>query len=339
MFGVRRRGRDLGRRLVRTVWRTPAPVILMYHRIAELPYDPWGLAVSPAHFADQLRSLGQSRQLVHMDRLADGLRQGSLTGNEVAITFDDGYADTLTIGKPLLERAEAPAIVFITTDRLGATREFWWDELAHMCFGGDAAVDAELEIAGRPLHVSLPAGKAAGSIGPLGTRPPSGHRERTYLMLWQALRHLDDGGREAALQTLREQCGEPLAQAANLPMSRADVGTLVAGGLIRVGGHSQSHLPLTALPADAKRHQIEACKRELEELTQGPVSGFAYPFGDRDEEAKALTRAAGYRWAVSTCEAELDARNCDLFDLPRLQAMNWTGPGLMQRLSDLRPAP
>ena len=25
----------------------PEPVILMYHRIAEPPYDPWGLAVTP----------------------------------------------------------------------------------------------------------------------------------------------------------------------------------------------------------------------------------------------------------------------------------------------------
>jgi peptidoglycan/xylan/chitin deacetylase (PgdA/CDA1 family) len=312
----------------------------MYHRIAEPPYDPWGLAVSPAHFADQLRSLTQSRKLVHMDCLVEGLRcGGGLTGKEVAITFDDGYVDSLTVGKPILERAEAPATVFITTDRLGAAREFWWDELAHMCLGGTAAIDATFEIAGQRLHVSLPARTAADSRNWFWTDPPTDDRERTCLMLWKALRRLDDGTREAAMHALREQFGEPLAPGASLPMRREDVGTLVAGGLIRVGGHSQAHLPLTTLPADAKRHQIEQCKRELEELTQGPVSGFAYPFGDRDDEAKALTKEAGYSWAVSTHSAVVDARDCDLFDLPRLQARNWTGSELMRRLTDLGRAP
>ena len=311
----------------------------MSHRIAEPPYDPWGLAVSPAHFADQLRSLTRSRKLVHMDRLVDGLRWGGLTGNEVAITFDDGYVDNLTVGKPILERAEAPATVFITTDRLGAAHEFWWDELAHMCLGGTAAIDAGFEIAGQRLHVSLPARSAAVSSGWFWSDPPTDDREQTYLMLSKALRRLDDGTGEAAMQALREQFGEPLARAENLPMRREDVGTLVAGGLIRVGGHSQTHLPLTTLSADAKRHQIEQCKRELEELTQGSVSGFAYPFGDRDDEAKALTKEAGYSWAVSTHSAVVDAKDCDLFDLPRLQARNWTGGELMRRLTDLGRAP
>jgi peptidoglycan/xylan/chitin deacetylase (PgdA/CDA1 family) len=339
MLGVRRRLRAVSRRLVPKVWRKPAPTILMYHRIAEPPYDPWGLAVSPAYFTDQLRSLTQSRKLVHMDRLVEGLCCGGLTGQEVAITFDDGYVDSLTMGKPILERAAAPATVFITTDRLGAAREFWWDELAHMCLGGTTAIDAGFEIAGQRLHVSLPARTSAVSSGWFWSDPPTDDRERTYLMLSKALQRLDDGTREAAMQTLREHFGEPLARAASLPMRREDVGTLMAGGLIRVGGHSQAHLPLTALSADAKRHQIEQCKRELEELTQGSVSGFAYPFGDRDDEAKALTKEAGYSWAVSTHSAVVDAKDCDLFDLPRLQVRNWTGTELMRRLTDLWRAP
>jgi peptidoglycan/xylan/chitin deacetylase (PgdA/CDA1 family) len=310
----------------------------MYHRIAEPPYDPWGLAVSPAHFADQLRSLARSRRLVHMDQLVEGLRQRELTGREVAITFDDGYVDTLNVGKPILESADAPATVFITTDRLGATRQFWWDELADICLGGTAAIDVELEIAGRRLHVSLPAGTAAVPRGWFWSHPPTGNRERTYLTLWQALRHLDSCALEAAMQTLRERC-EPLAQAESLPMRREDVATLAAGGSIRIGGHSQAHLPLTTLPADAKRHQIAQCKRELEELTGGAVSGFAYPYGDRDDEVKALTEQAGYRWAVSTQSAVVDAEHCDLFDLPRLQVMNWPGRELMRRLSELGPTP
>ena len=37
-----------------------SPIILMYHRIAEPAFDPWGLAVSPARFEDQLAILEQA---------------------------------------------------------------------------------------------------------------------------------------------------------------------------------------------------------------------------------------------------------------------------------------
>ena len=48
------------------------------------------------------------------------------------ITFDDGYADNLEHARPWLARHGLPATVFVTAGAVGATREFWWDELERL---------------------------------------------------------------------------------------------------------------------------------------------------------------------------------------------------------------
>jgi peptidoglycan/xylan/chitin deacetylase (PgdA/CDA1 family) len=310
----------------------------MYHRIAEPPYDPWGLSVAPRLFSEQLRELSRKRTLLSMDQLAARLRRRALRGNEVAITFDDGYVDNLAVAKPLLTNAGAPATVFVTTGLLGSDTEFWWDELAHLCLGGVKTVAAVVELGGCKYQVELSARLTPSHSNWFYKAPPQTERERLYLELWQALQRLDDTERAAGMQCLRDVLGPPPVQGGNLPMQREDLRRLVAGGLITVGGHACTHPALTLLPKPEKRAEIEGCRRELEQLTGGPISGFAYPFGDRDDEAKDMTRAAGYSWAVCTHAAAIDRGQFDLFDLPRMQVMNWTGSELLRKLDGLAEA-
>ena len=337
MFGLWGRVSAVRHRIGR-LWRGPRPTILMYHRIAEPPYDPWGLAVAPGRFSEQLRELSRTRNLLSMDQLAARLRRRALDGNEVAITFDDGYADNLAVAKPLLAKAGAPATVFVTTGLLGSGAQFWWDELAHLCFGVVKAVASEVELGGRKYQLELSARLTPAHSNWFYKTPPKTAREKLYLELWQALQRLDETERAVCMQRLRAALGPAPAEAGNLPMQREDLRRLVTGGLITVGGHARTHPALTALPKEQKRDEIERCRRELEQLTGGVISGFAYPFGDRDDEAKELTRAAGYTWAVCTHAAPVDGGQFDLFDLPRMQVLNWTGAELLGALDGLAEA-
>src|SRR5215467_4451596 len=102
-----------------------AGLILMYHRIAELQSDPWGLAVSPRHFAEHLEVLrrhGQPRPLAQTVKALQ--RQGLPGGRPLVVTFDDGYADNLYNAAPLLDRYDVPATVFLTTGYIDGAREF-----------------------------------------------------------------------------------------------------------------------------------------------------------------------------------------------------------------------
>src|SRR5262245_33946506 len=89
-------------------------LILLYHRIADLEVDPWGLAVTPEHFADQIAVLAGIAHPVRLDELASSRAQLRTRRPLVAVTFDDGYADNLHAALPILERYDVPATFFVT---------------------------------------------------------------------------------------------------------------------------------------------------------------------------------------------------------------------------------
>ena len=117
------------KRWLRPVARKAEAAILMYHRIGDPGCDPWGLAVRPERFAEHLNVLRRNARPIGLRRLAKELGEGTLKPGAVAVTFDDGYANNLYEAKPLLERHEVPATVFVTSGMVGREREFWWDEL------------------------------------------------------------------------------------------------------------------------------------------------------------------------------------------------------------------
>lgn len=102
------------------------PMILMYHAVADVSYDPNLLSVSPAQFAVQLAWL-KRRGLrgVAVGTLVAALRAGRARGL-VGITFDDGYVSVLANAVPELLRHEFTATVFIIADRIGGTND--WDD-------------------------------------------------------------------------------------------------------------------------------------------------------------------------------------------------------------------
>src|ERR1051326_2045987 len=132
--GVRIRGIGRLRQSARWVSRrfTHEALILLYHRVVELSSDPYLLGVRPQRFAEHLEILRKHGRPMQLHQLAQALRDGNLPRRALVVTFDDGYADNLYTAKPLLERFEVPATIFVTTGYIGRDREFWWDELERL---------------------------------------------------------------------------------------------------------------------------------------------------------------------------------------------------------------
>src|SRR4029453_8211435 len=71
--------------------------------------------ISPERFAQQLRWLSRWRRVVSLEQTL----QPKAHRNLVAITFDDGYRDNLTVALPLLEKFQLPMTLFVTAGFVG----------------------------------------------------------------------------------------------------------------------------------------------------------------------------------------------------------------------------
>jgi|WetSurMetagenome_2_1015567.scaffolds.fasta_scaffold18451_2 peptidoglycan/xylan/chitin deacetylase (PgdA/CDA1 family) len=110
-------------------------LILLYHRI--LPSSradniDHHLAVSVEEFSAQMDILLANAKIMPLIDLIQPRRQGQENDlrKEVAITFDDGYADLLLHALPVLAERQIPASLFLTTGFVQGSNAAWWDSLA-----------------------------------------------------------------------------------------------------------------------------------------------------------------------------------------------------------------
>jgi peptidoglycan/xylan/chitin deacetylase (PgdA/CDA1 family) len=316
----------------------PAGVVLMYHRVASVPLDPWRLCVSPANFASQLHALSTRWRLAPLQQLVASRSRPSATP-AVAITFDDGYADNLHQALPLLHGAEAAATFFLTSGMLDSKREFWWDELERMLLH-ERTLPSKLEIAMGARTEVLDLGKSAESSPDLralvrATPPWEAAPESRlgfYYRVWSSLRELGEAERTAALADLRRQVGEDdVPRASHRAMTRDEVRALSGHEFVDVGAHSITHAAFSSLSVDRQAAEMQQSKHALESLTGRAVAGLAYPYGELGPESPSLAREAGFAFACTT-EPGAVTQHSDAWRLPRVAVGDVPGDALVQEL-------
>jgi peptidoglycan/xylan/chitin deacetylase (PgdA/CDA1 family) len=312
-------------------------LILMYHRVAEVNLDPWSLCVTPQHFAEQLEVLQRCAHPMSLQDLAAAHQQGKIPDLAVAVTFDDGYADNLHHAKPLLERYNIPATVFVTAGAVGQTREFWWDELAYLLLQpGQLPETLSLKVNGSLHQWELGAAanyseeESRRSCQPWKSQPDS--RLFFYYSVWRLLQPLADGEQRQALDEIASWANaEPIAAKVNRSLLPEEVRLLADGDWLEVGAHTMTHPFLPAHSIGFQYEEIRQSKAHLEALIDRPVTSFAYPFGGLSPETVRLTRTMGFNCACSTVP-ETVWRNSDRFQLPRVGAENWNGEAFEKQL-------
>jgi peptidoglycan/xylan/chitin deacetylase (PgdA/CDA1 family) len=314
--------------------RTPQPLILMYHRVADLRVDPWELAVHPDRFDAHLAVVCATRRPLALSEFIDRAKRGTLPADAVALTFDDGYADTLRQARPRLAAAGIPATLFLATAFIGQRIDYWWDELARGILERTAALDGQVEIGGEAFRLALPVADAAVSQSASwrAGETPRTEREQLYYTLWQRLRALRATERDDATARLRKVLQPPPADPDSLPMTESEVRDLAADDLFEIGGHTATHPLLPSLTPDERRRDILNGKTACERVTGKVAVGFAYPHGASDADTKAAVAECGFQWACTTQARPVAASERDWYALPRIAVGNWDRAAFEQAL-------
>jgi peptidoglycan/xylan/chitin deacetylase (PgdA/CDA1 family) len=305
----------------------------MYHRVVDLDFDPQLLAVSPLHFAEQLEVLRTVFRPLSLSGLATRLGERRFPRRAVAVTIDDGYADSLERARPLLERFDVPATAFIATSSLDGDREFWWDELERLVFGPatmpetvQLSVDGERAIWALAARADDPAATDLGGRSWNVERADDpGPRHRLYRSLYERLHPLTTEAKWRLLGELRDIVGaEPLVRPTHRTLRPAELAQLADDGFIEVGAHSMTHPALGGLPSASQAAEITGSRAALEAILSRPVTSFAFPHGSYTQATVAAVRAAGFARAC-TSDAELVSGTVDPFLLPRIVPRDWDG--------------
>jgi peptidoglycan/xylan/chitin deacetylase (PgdA/CDA1 family) len=273
--------------------------ILIFHRVLAAPDALFPEEPDAAQFEALMAHVAARFRVLPLSDAIDALRHGTLPSRALAITFDDGYADNLSIALPILQRHRVPATVFVASGYLDGGA--MWNDLV---------IEALRTTARDTLDLA--------TIG-LGrfTLDSTAARRHAIDAILAHLKYLPQAEREAHARRTLDLAAVDAPH--GLMLTRPALAALAAAG-VGIGAHTVTHPILARLDADAARREIAVSKHDLEAVAGKPVRLFAYPNGkparDYTPEHVRMVAAAGFTAALSTAPG-VARRDADVYQLPR----------------------
>ena len=312
--------------------------VLFYHRIANHVPDPLLQCVTQESFWEQIQTIKRRHAIIGSGELRDGLRAKRLPRGAVMLTFDDGYADNLWAGAPVLRDHRVPATFFIISGRLGQAEPLLHDRLADLVLNGE--VPDQLSITAGSEQRSWRLHDCAAQTTPWHVEAGGAlnARQQCYLDLHRLTRPLDWDARVAVLDQLAAAIPRaPELDAARRVLNHAELRELAAIDGFEIGCHTVNHPMLAMQPAEVQRREIFDSKAHLENILERKITTFAYPYGGSavSGEAVNLVRDAGFDLAFDAIPG-LVRRGHDALLLPRFVVRNWPSREFSDRLKQWR---
>jgi len=274
-------------------------LVLIYHRVLEAPDPMRSRTVQAPVFAAQMDLVASCFTVLPLSEALARLEARSLPPRALSVTFDDGYADNLTVAAPIMCERGVPATVFVATAYLDGGVMFN-DAITEAMRNAPSRFDlSDLGLGVLELGDELVRRSAiARLIGEIKYRPAAERRALAMEILARA----------------------GAAPPCHLMMTSAQVRELRDAG-VEIGAHTATHPILTRLEPAEARDDIARSRQVLEGLLGDPVRLFAYPNGrpgeDYDVRHVRMVRELGFTAALSTAWGAAHLGS-DLFQIPRV---------------------
>jgi peptidoglycan/xylan/chitin deacetylase (PgdA/CDA1 family) len=271
------------------VYNVQGAIVVMYHSVASPEQEPFvspSISVPAATFEAQMRYLARNRRVVPMDDIVNALAaRRTLPLGTVALTFDDGYRDTLEIAAPILAKHELPATLYLATGYVERGENQWIDEL-HAMFVSRRDHELVLSRPGPTTHaydLSRPAEMA-----------------RARAALNEILISLSAAERRALLDEIAAQL-RPTRRLPRLTLSWPEAKALVGRYRnIAIGSHTRDHTDLSTCDAATRDREITSSIADVGANLGLGVSHFTYPYGRAMRDGEKLLGGLGLRSACVT---------------------------------------
>lgn len=288
--------------------------VLLYHRVLPRPDPLRPTEPDVDSFAWRMRTLSRFFNVFPLGTATRMMREGRLPERAVSITFDDGYADNVSLALPILLQFGLSATFFVASGFLNGGR-MWNDTVIESLrlTGGDG-----VDLTGLGLGVY-------GIDSPVD-------RCRAIAEIIRQIKYLSPTERVKVADGVMRKAGVRLPD--DLMMRSTDLRSLVDAGM-EIGGHTISHPILAEVDAQIARAEIFKGKEMLEGIIDRSITVFAYPNGtpntDYRERDVRLVEESGFDAAVTTSWG-VASNAVDRFQLPRFTPWDDTPERFVLRL-------
>jgi peptidoglycan/xylan/chitin deacetylase (PgdA/CDA1 family) len=281
-------------------------LILMYHSVSSSQDRNW---IDPANdcpeaiFDKQMCYLKKHCHVISMDELCKRIeKKEPIKPRTVAITFDDGYLNNLTVAARILKKYELPATLYLATRYVDQQEPQWIDELYSMFKTSDVT------------NLVLPdLGFENADIRSNETR------QTVHSQIAKLLLSLSYETRRRHLDNIKSQL-KPSINTPRLTLCWDEVRQLQEKyPNITLGVHTKDHVDLTVCNPVEAENQITSSLKSFEQETGRPARHFSYPYGRSNTDVEAVVRSVEFKSAVVTEPAKQIANDSNRYSLSRLE--------------------
>ena len=289
-------------------------LVLAYHNLAESShgtldarksYVAPDLNVTVDALEKQLHWLAGFAEFVSLDRMLADMEKPLPSGRwQVAVTFDDAYANVIKLGLPLLREYTAPTTIFVSAafveDR---TLLPWWDLLAFIAAAWND--DFEVTVDGETMTFNL---------------QKEIEKSRFLLRLSTAFYNAASAAKQTMQHTLEEKVKKRMPLPQNDIVSPRMLGEATSMPGVDIGSHTATHINTAKASVQELRAECKGNQDKLHTWTGRNARYFAYPYGKpafRNATVASELKRFGFDAAFTTDYGYLTPHT-DRFEIPRV---------------------